>query len=145
MAARDVYHDLVVRALIRNGWTITNDPLLIEWAEQDLEIDLGAEQVIAAENSKMKIAVEIKSFLNLSPITDFYGALGQYMTYERALGRIEPDRIMYLAMPLAPYTRLFSTKPIGMLFIEDGTLNLMVFDPRTEEIVKWIPEPTIGM
>ncbi|MBE9251361.1 hypothetical protein IQ226_19960 [Dolichospermum sp. LEGE 00240] len=34
-------------------------------------MDLGAEKLIAAERESDKIAVEIKSFINLSAITDF--------------------------------------------------------------------------
>ena len=42
-----------------------------------LEIDLAAEKVLAAQKAGKKIAVEIKSFLNTSVITDFHAALGQ--------------------------------------------------------------------
>ncbi|MBO0937633.1 hypothetical protein J2I47_13835 [Fibrella sp. HMF5335] len=46
-----------------------------------LEIDLAAEQVLAAERGKEQIAVEIKSFLSKSKLNDFYEAKGQYDVY----------------------------------------------------------------
>lgn len=64
---------------------ITNDPLKIEIGGAKLEIDLGAEQILVAERANEKIAVEIKSFLGDSPITDYHAALGQFLNYRLAL------------------------------------------------------------
>ena len=66
MPARDRYHDRVKNALIKNGWTITDDPLHIKWGKKDRYVDLGAEQLLAAEKGKRKIAVEVKGFLGHS-------------------------------------------------------------------------------
>ncbi|MGO9462836.1 MAG: element excision factor XisH family protein [Isosphaeraceae bacterium] len=33
MPARDRYHDQVKSALIKEGWTITQDPLHVKWAK----------------------------------------------------------------------------------------------------------------
>ncbi|MGZ3382218.1 MAG: element excision factor XisH family protein, partial [Isosphaeraceae bacterium] len=33
MPARDRYHDQVKNALIRDGWTITHDPLHVRWGK----------------------------------------------------------------------------------------------------------------
>lgn len=137
MSAKDIYHELVKRLLIRDGWTITHDPLDVNYKKVRFHIDLGAEQLFGAQRENVKIAVEVKSFVGGSAITDFYLAFGQYDAYSRALIRVEPDRIVYLAMPLVAYRLLFVTKPIGELFEDD--LNLVVFDPDTEEIVEWIP------
>jgi len=63
--AKDLYHNAVRHGLERKGWTITHDPLEIDFGEVLLKIDLGAEQLIAAEKQDEKIAVEIKSFLFL--------------------------------------------------------------------------------
>jgi len=35
MPARDRYHDQVKSALIKDGWTITQDPLHVKWAKKD--------------------------------------------------------------------------------------------------------------
>jgi len=52
----------------------------------DMEIDLGAEQVISAERQGVKIAIEVKSFLTRrSAISEFHRALGQFINYRMAL------------------------------------------------------------
>ena len=59
---RDIDHQVVKQALIKAGWTTTHDPYPLVWANRNLSIDLGAEQLLAAENNDRKIAVEVKSF-----------------------------------------------------------------------------------
>lgn len=68
--AKDIYHDCVKNALIKNGWNITHDPFKLEIGKKDLYIDLGADQLIAATKVEQKIAVEIKSFIGRSDIDD---------------------------------------------------------------------------
>jgi hypothetical protein len=85
MPARDVYHDQVKSALVKDGWRITHDPLSLKWNEQDLFVDLGAEEVLAAEKSGRRIAVEIKSFIGPSQMHDLEQALGQFILYRIAL------------------------------------------------------------
>src|SRR4028119_2454285 len=46
---------------------------------------LGAEKVVVAEKDGQKIAVEIKSFIGPSKISQFYTALGQFISYRAAL------------------------------------------------------------
>ena len=76
--ARDIYHEHVKEALIKDGWTITHDPYYLDVGNSSpVEIDLGAERLISAERDSEKIVVEIKSFLNRSLTYDFYGAYGQ--------------------------------------------------------------------
>jgi XisH protein len=106
MARRDKVHDIVRNALEREGWTITNDPLVVKIGRKSGEIDLGAERLLAAEREDEKIAVEIKSFIGSSTLTEFYRALGQFNLYGRALKNQFPDRILYLALPLATYEEL---------------------------------------
>jgi hypothetical protein len=42
MPARDVYHETVKRALNKDDWAITHDPLKLSWGDKDLFVDLGA-------------------------------------------------------------------------------------------------------
>jgi hypothetical protein len=49
MAAKDAYHDTVKAALQKDEWLITHDPLILELTSGRLEIDLGAERLIAAQ------------------------------------------------------------------------------------------------
>lgn len=138
MPSRDIYHNHVKNALLKDGWTITHDPLKLEIGKKDLYVDLGAKQLIAAENAERKIAVEIKSFVGRSDIDDLEKALGQYILYKDILSEREPERVLYLAIRNAVYTDLFE-EPIGKLLINNDRLKLIVFDPRTEVILKWIP------
>ncbi len=98
MPAHDRYHDQVKSALIKDGWTITQDPLHVKWAKKDLYVDLGAERILAAEKGSRKIAVEVKSFLGLSNMADLEQAIGQYIIYHEVLARVEPDRSLFLAV-----------------------------------------------
>lgn len=92
MAAKDLYHDHVKNALEKDGWNITDDPLTLPWGGKNLQVDLAAERLIAAEKGARKIAVEIKSFIGRSQIEDLEGALGQLVLYRLALRALEPDR-----------------------------------------------------
>ncbi|MEH2321188.1 element excision factor XisH family protein [Nostoc sp.] len=38
MPSRDIYHNHVKNALLKDGWTITHDPLKLEIAKKDLYI-----------------------------------------------------------------------------------------------------------
>lgn len=100
MSAKDIFHETVKQALEKDNWVVTDDPLKLKFGNVNFQIDLGAERVLAAQRAGEKIAVEIKSFLNLSAITDFYAALGQFFSYRLAIEAIEPDRILYMAVPL---------------------------------------------
>ncbi|NEO57720.1 MAG: hypothetical protein F6K54_34445 [Okeania sp. SIO3B5] len=86
MSARDFFHQEVKNALIKDGWSITHDPLSIRFGGVDISIDLGAEQLIGAEKDNQNIAVEIKSFLpKSSAISEFHTALGKFINYRAAL------------------------------------------------------------
>ncbi|MGK7926346.1 MAG: element excision factor XisH family protein [Spirulina sp.] len=139
MPAKDLYHNIVRRALIKADWTITHDPLPLSWARRNLSVDLGAEQLLAAEKYKQKIAVEIKSFLRESRIADLEQALGQYTIYSDILEQIEPDREIYLALPLNAFTELFEGDRFGQFLLDKNRLKLLVFNPQVEEIIKWLP------
>ncbi|MBC1194175.1 MAG: fatty-acid oxidation protein subunit alpha [Microcystis sp. M04BS1] len=71
MPAKDIFHDCVKHALIKDGWTITHDPLRIRLARgKNLFVDLGAERLLAAEKGTEKIAIEVKSFTRPSDMKD---------------------------------------------------------------------------
>ena len=132
MPAKDIYHNTVRNALIKDGWTIIYDPLGIKIAPRDLYIDLGAEKQI--DNT---IAVEIKSFLGNSPVVDLEKALGQYILYQTHLKIISPQRKLYLAIATATMMGIFS-ETIGQVLIEDKIIKLLVFDSKREVITQWI-------
>lgn len=137
MPAKDIYHDVVKAALIKDDWKITDDPLVLRIGSRSAMVDLGAEKLIAAEKNHKKIAVEIKSFIGKSPLNDLENALGQYILYSRILQKTEADRIIYLAVSTVVYKTLFSEE-VGQLLLESHDLKLVVFDNTTQEILQWI-------
>ena len=44
--AKDLYHDNCVRALEKDGWTITDDPLKLKAGGINTFVDLGAERML---------------------------------------------------------------------------------------------------
>ena len=62
--AKDRFHGVVKTALVKDGWTVTHDPFEIQVGGVDMEIDLGAERLLAAERKDEKIAIEVKSFFS---------------------------------------------------------------------------------
>lgn len=137
MPARDLFHNAVRHGLEKEGWKITDDPLSVSFGGVDLYVDLGAERLIAAERGQEKIAVEIKSFLGLSVITEFYAALGQFLSYRLALRGDDQDRTLYLAVPADTYDSFFKLE-FTRLAVEDYQLKLIVYEPGAEVIVQWI-------
>lgn len=83
MSAKDQVHQHVVVALQKDGWTITHDPFKVRWKTRKLQIDIGAEKLIAAQKDAQQIAVEIKSFIGANDLEDLYHALGQFILYRR--------------------------------------------------------------
>ncbi|NJS12907.1 MAG: fatty-acid oxidation protein subunit alpha [Microcoleus sp. CSU_2_2] len=138
MAAKDRFHDAVKRGLKKDKWVITHDPLTIEFSEDDeVEIDLGAEQLLGAEKGVEKIAIEIKSFLSESALYDFHRALGQFLNYRLVLEIIEPERTLYLAVPISAYESFFK-RELPQSSVRRYQVKLIVYDPVKEVIVKWI-------
>ncbi|MEA5508094.1 XisH family protein [Halotia wernerae UHCC 0503] len=137
MSARDIFHQVVKRALQKDGWYITHDPLSISVGGVNVSIDLAAEKLIAAEREGEKIAVEVKSFLEKSSaISEFHTALGQFINYRGALRRREPERVLYLAVPLTTYTTFFQLD-FPQAMIEENKVKMIIYDIEQEVIVKW--------
>ncbi|MFN0033982.1 MAG: element excision factor XisH family protein [Saprospiraceae bacterium] len=135
--AKDVYHQHVKEALVKDGWTITHDPLPMLVDDERWEIDLGAEKILAAQRGDEKIAVEVKSFVSRSRAYEFHRAFGQYMIYFDALSEIDSDRVLYLAVPLDVY-EAFLSRPFYQKLIVRRNLKLLIFNPELKEIVQWI-------
>ncbi len=134
--AKDRFHDAVRIALEKEGWTITADPLEMSVGDVDFEIDLAAE-MLAAERGGEKIAVEIKSFIGRSNVSDFHTALGQFMNYKFALEEFEPERKLYLAIPESIYNSFFQRRFVRSV-IERTQIQLLVYDEKKEVIIQWL-------
>ncbi len=138
MPAKDRYHDTVKTALIKDGWTITHDPLTLRLSTKKLYIDLGAERLIAAERDTRKIAVEVKSFTRASDMKDLEEALGQFVLYTTLLSRYEPERQLYLAVPEAVRKSVFEEE-VGQTLLAENLIRLISFDPEQEVLIQWMP------
>lgn len=137
MSAKDLFHQTVKTALEKDGWLITDDPLHIRvGGVLDMYIDLGAEKIIAAQKEGQKIAVEIKSFIGASTISDFHLAIGQFINYRYALEDEDPERILYLAVPQNTYNDFFKL-PFIQSVVRRSQLTLLVYDIEQEAIVQW--------
>lgn len=138
MPARDMYHQNIRNALIKDGWTITHDPLRLTWGNKDMYVDLGAERLLAAEKAGQRIAVEIKSFVGASEMDDLEKAIGQYIVYHTVLAERDPHRTLYLAVSHDVLRDVFE-EPLGQLLLKNHLVQVIGFDPQTEVIITWLP------
>lgn len=137
MPAKDMYHDAVKQALIKDGWAITNDPLHLRYGGFDFYIDLGAEELLGASKDGRKIAIEIKTFLGASSLRELHVAVGQLLNYRLVLAESDAERSLYLAIPEYVYNTLFDT-PFGRLVLEKHQIKVIVFDEQREVITQWL-------
>lgn len=137
MPQYDILHDTVKQALIKDGWAITHDPFTITFGLRQAFVDLGAEKMIAAEKEDQTIAVEVKSFVGVSAMTDLERAVGQYAIYKSWLARIDPERILYLAIDSEIFENLFQDIS-GQVLLDDYEIRVIVVDKEHEEILQWI-------
>ena len=142
MAAKDIVHDIVREALEKEGWFIIRDPFFLRVSENiGMFVDLAADKLLLAERETLKIAVEVKSFVGLSNLTDFHLAVGQFLNYRLALKEFESDRILYLAIPNDIYNTFFQDSFIQKV-IEAYSIKLIIVNPKKGEITLWKPSPT---
>lgn len=137
MPQRDLFHTSVRSALVKDGWTITHDPLVLPYGTHRLYVDLGAEQVLAAERGADRIAVEVKSFVGRSEVADLEQAIGQFMLYRSILKRREPTRQLVLAVSVDVFDTLMDSD-LGRIVRDDYAVSMLVFDPDREEVTRWL-------
>ena len=136
--AKDLYHKKVRLALEKEGWAITDDPLHIDLEETFIEIDLAAEMLFAAEREGKKIAVEVKSFLGKSIISEFHTVIGQFADYRDALEESEPDRVLYLALPENIYLHPIFQGRFIQKRLKKENVNLILFNVENKDTIQWI-------
>ena len=115
--------------------TVAFDPLRFKFGNVNFRVDLDAERLLAVERAGEKIAVEVKSFLNPSAITDFY-ARGQFLSYRLALESVDPERSLYLAVPVDVYQTFFQYE-FTQTAVQRYQVLIIVYDPVNEVIVQW--------
>ena len=137
MPAKDIYHETVKNALIKDGWQITAENLQLPWGGTRAFIDILADEVFVAEKEGRKIAVEVKSFIGKSNLSEFEKAVGQFIIYRFAMRREDAERELFLAVGEKIYNKLF-LHPDVIELIEAENLRIIVFDESKEVIVRWI-------
>jgi len=138
--ARDIFHDQFRRALEKDGWTVTHDPFSFRVLGVEGEVDLGAEKILAAEKDqdghKVRIVVEIKSFIGPSFMRDFHVAVGQYTNYKVFIDVTDAERQLYLAITKTVFDKKF-TIPGVQLVLQVAGIKVVTFDEVTETIISW--------
>jgi hypothetical protein len=137
MSRRDDLHFSLRRTLEKDGWTITDDPLVLVLEKTFLKADLGAEKFFTAEKENQKIAIEVKDFDAPSVISELEKTMGQIQLYQWALEEQEPERQLFLAVSQPVYLKHFQ-KPIFQLAVKRNKINLLIYEPIDEVIIQWI-------
>jgi hypothetical protein len=138
MSARNIHHHIVREALIADGWTITADPLRLQFGGRDVLIDLAAEDAaFSAEKAGQRIAVEVQSFRGPSDVRNLEEALGQFMLYRFVLSVREPDRKLLMAVESEVYND-FLSQEFGRTILSAYTVPLIVFDVSSRRVTRWI-------
>lgn len=138
MPQYDLFHNQVKNAFTKDGWTITDDPFILEYKGLRLYADLGAEKLFAAQKMQQKIVIEIKVFNSPSLISELEKTLGQYNIYVSLIKRINREHKLYLAIPEAAYQDFFLKPAIQDILSDQQQINYIIFDPILEVIVQWI-------
>lgn len=132
MPAKDRYHDAVVRALVKNGWTITTEQMLVRFVERRLWIDIQA----AKASEQLVIVVEVKGFESMpSPVDYLADAVGKYVIYLCALDYARLDARLYMVVPIVAYEGILNEE-IGRRAIRKANIDIMVFDPEREAVIR---------
>ncbi len=83
-----------------------------------------------------KLLLKLKGLLATQSVSDFHTVLGQFLNYHIALSENEPERILYLAVPLDTYETFFQTR-LAKIAVQRYQVKLIVYDPIMEVIAQW--------
>lgn len=91
------------------------------------------------ESDNLIVLIDVKGFEKMpSPVDYLASAVGQYVLYRAALDFVGLATPLYLAVPVAAYEGILD-ETLGKQAIEAAGIRLVLFDPVTEEISRWIP------
>lgn len=136
MPRLDAFHVPVRQALVADGWNISGEQYRLIYGGGRGHVDIAAEQLIAAQQGRRKIAVEVKNFRGLSPTTDLHGAVGQYLVYRSWMHRLKDDRELWLAVSTDVAKQVFDL-PFGQVVLEDYAIDLLVVDIAAAAVAAW--------
>ncbi|MEX0718545.1 MAG: element excision factor XisH family protein [Planctomycetaceae bacterium] len=137
MPARDAIHDTVRNALVKDGWTITDDPYILEYEDLVVYPDLGADRSLGAERGSERMVIEVKSFLGRSSIYELEHAIGQYLIYRILLSIRDPNCRLFMAVARDIHEEVFGNNAVRLI-VAELAIRLLVIDPKHEEVVEWI-------
>jgi len=133
--AKDLYHEAVKTALMKEGWKILAEEFEIKPDDAlTFFIDLQVEKFIRAEKEKRIILVEVKSFISRSNTYELHSTVGQYLVYRTALEFLELNQEIFLAVPINIFKSLFN-RPFLTYLVQKYELNLLPYDPEKEELI----------
>jgi XisH protein len=138
--AKDIIHNAIRNALIKDGWAITRDPFTVDLFDDEtfFDIDLSAERQVRPDDElESIIAIEIKSFISGSVLNAFHEALGQFLNYQAALLEREMDIEIYLAVSEVGWEKLNAIKFIQRR-IQQYHLKFIIVDIQSESVEQWI-------
>ncbi|TAK37359.1 MAG: fatty-acid oxidation protein subunit alpha [Saprospiraceae bacterium] len=135
--AKDTIHDAVKNALEKEGWSVTDEPMMVRTGGVALDMDLAVEKLMQAVKENERIIVEIKSFKGPSLIYEFHAALGQYINYRGALSDESIQLEIFLAVSAGTF-RKFSRSEFYLRRMKENNVKLVVVNIIEEIIVEWI-------
>ena len=78
-------------------------------------IDIIADELFVAEKQGRKIAVEVKSFVGQSNLSELEKAVGQFIIYRFAMRREDAERELFIAVGERIYNKLFVHPDAGRI------------------------------
>ena len=138
MSTLDLYHDVVRDALRKDGWRITHTALQLKARAEARTGELWEGPWLIADKDERKVAVAVSSLVGRSNPADIKQTWRQLALSRPRLHAMDSDRVVYLAIRQATYRACFGGID-GDLLLEKEHMQLMVFDPRAEVIVQWVP------
>jgi hypothetical protein len=138
MPTQDLYHDVVRDALRKDGWRITHTALQLKARAEASAGELWEGPWLIADKDERKVAVAVSSFVGRSNLADILQTWRQLALSRSRLHTMDSDRVVYLAVRQATYSACFGGTE-GDLLLEKEHMQLLVFDPRAEVIVQWVP------
>ncbi len=134
--AKDLYHDAVKTALMKEGWMIIDENYQLKPDPKlTFYVDVQAEKFVLAKKKTQVILVEVKSFISQSNTYELHSSIGQYLVYKTALEYLKFDKEIFLAVPISIYKSLFQRSFMQFL-IEKYELKLLPFHPIKKEIIR---------
>ncbi|MCC7206416.1 MAG: hypothetical protein IT323_03870 [Anaerolineae bacterium] len=132
MPAKDAYHDIVIRALVKDGWTIVQEQVYLSDGQRHCWVDLSVRR-----EKESLILIEIKGMDNVaSSLVSLMSAVGQYVFYRAMLDYLELNYELFLAVPDAVYSTIIQS-PAALRMVTSTQVHFLVFNPSREEVVAW--------